>query len=547
VRVGIIGGGPGGLYLAALLKASRPGDEVVVAERNGPDDTFGFGVVFSDSTMRSLAAADPVVHRRLREATVSWDDVEVRHRGERLSCGGNGFAAIGRRALLQILRRRCEDLGVELRFHAEASVQDLGDCHVVVAADGVSSRTRQALEPAFRPTMQASSLRFIWCGTAARFEALTFLFERDAAGAWFGVHAYPTGADTDLSTFIVEVDGNAPPASLGLIQSLFAQHLGGQAIVGNNSRWGTFRTLRCATWHHANVALVGDAAHTAHFSVGAGTRMAMEDALALSDALRANRSVDDALAVYEAARRPAVERIQAAARPSLGWWERFGRSATMAPTQFAFHFLTRSRRLGREGLAARDPAFAERVEAWFRGTYGVPAGASPLLAPLPALGLPNRVIAVGGAPGAGLTLHPRPQPVAGGRWGLLTASGEVAADAALNLLDGRTLDPGAVAATVRGMRDRAGGAPVGVLLAPTAEADAVAAAAVRAGAAVVGAAVPAREPDAELAATTLTEAVRLELGAISLLVAPGAGEDWAATALLSGRADLVAFQGPDGD
>jgi anthraniloyl-CoA monooxygenase len=378
MRIACIGGGPGGLFFAALAKQADPDLDITVFERNRADDTFGFGVVFSDATLAGIDARDPVLRDALTEHGRHWDDIEVRLKGERLRCGGNGMSAIARKTLLHALQERARDAGVDLRFETEVGLDDLAGYDLVVAADGANSRARTQLADAFGPTEDVATAKFIWFGTSYMFSGLTFVHERGPHGV-FAVHGYPISKD--VSTFIVETDEESwraagldefdvtqPPGASDLkskayLEELFAEQIDGEPLLVNNSRWGNFRTRRARTWRHGNVALLGDAAHTAHFSVGSGTKMAMEDAIALADALRAHAGdVDATLAAYEAAARPSVEKIQQSARPSLSWWEHFGRSHdALEPWQFAVHFLTRSMDVGR--LGRRAPDFVESSRA----------------------------------------------------------------------------------------------------------------------------------------------------------------------------------------
>jgi len=379
MRIAIAGGGPGGLFLAALLKKAGLGHEVTVFERNRAEDTFGFGVVFSDRTLAGIHAADPVLREALAAHGRHWDAIEVRLKGERIRCGGNGMAAIVRRTLLMLLQDSARDAGADLRFATEVRLADLDRFDLVVAADGTGSQIRQALEPAFGSAVEAAAAKFIWFGTDYLFGGLTFVHERGPHGV-FAVHGYPISAG--VSTFIVETnepswraagldefDVTAPPGpsdekTRGYLEDLFADQIDGHKLLVNNSRWASFRTRRTARWFTLDprpVVLLGDAAHTAHFSVGSGTKMAMEDAIALAVALMAHPvDLGAALAAYEAAARPSVDAIQAAARPSLSWWEHFGRYYdAFEPWQFAYHFLSRSitdgRRIGlRRAAAGRD-------------------------------------------------------------------------------------------------------------------------------------------------------------------------------------------------
>ena len=302
-RVAVVGGGPGGLFAAMLLKRAEPDRQIIVFERNGPDDTFGFGVVFSDATLAGIHAADPVLLTALTEYGVHWDTIEVRVRGERHRCGGNGMAAVERRTLLRLLQQRALDEGVDVRFRTDVGVDDVlvEGFDLVVAADGANSLLRDAFTNELQPTFDTATARFIWLGTTYPFEGLTFVHERSPHGV-FAAHAYPIG--NGVSTFIVETDATAwrlagldeldtttPPGpsderSRDYLQALFAEQLDGHRLLVNNSRWAAFRTRRAARWTHrvgsTALVLLGDAAHTAHFSVGSGTKMAMEDAIALA-------------------------------------------------------------------------------------------------------------------------------------------------------------------------------------------------------------------------------------------------------------------------
>ena len=394
LRVACVGAGPGGLLLATLVKRARPDADVVVFERNAPDDTFGFGVVFSDATLAAIDAADPVLLQALGDHGVRWDQIEVRLHGERLVCGGNGMSAVRRVTLLRLLQSSAADAGVDLRFDTEiASRSALDDYDVVVAADGANSVLRRGAEQHFGPTVDTATAKFIWFGTSYAFDGLTFVHEKGPHGV-FAAHAYPIG--DGVSTFIVETDeptwrragldafdtaqppGPSDETSRAYLEQLFAEQVGGAPLLVNNSRWGNFRTLRTKRWHDGRVVLVGDAAHTAHFSVGSGTKMAMEDSVALASALVASPDdVPAALDRYEAERRPSVEKIQGAARPSLSWWEHFGRAYdTMEPPQFAFHFFSRS--ISRGKLERRDPGFVAQVDRWWSDAHG----ADPLHTPM---------------------------------------------------------------------------------------------------------------------------------------------------------------------
>jgi len=464
LRTVVIGGGPGGLLGATLIKQRHPHHEVVVYERNPHDATFGFGVVFSEGTMGGLAAVDPQIHEAMEAAAVHWTDIEVRRRGETIRCGGHGFAAIARRTVLTMLQDVARDAGVELHFEHEATAADWSEADLVLASDGVNSTLRDIHAETFRPRFEVGRAKFIWFATPQPFDALTFLFEENEHGQW-GVHAYPFEDGT--STFIVEADeatwrragldaagdlapGESDMRSMSYVEDLFAGYLGGHGLLGNNSRWTEFRTLRCGAWSAGNVALVGDSAHTAHFSVGSGTKMAMEDAVALAGAVDDADTVEAALSAYERERRPKVEHIQRAARPSLAWWERFDRLADRSTEQFAFHFLSRSPQVTRDVLTRRDRRFVRRVEQWAAPALGYDPSDGALAAPfeLGALRLPSRLVA--GPVAAEPDLVPALAGLARGGAGAVIADGCAKADAIRGrCLIGRTLDASAAADDVR--------------------------------------------------------------------------------------------------
>ncbi|NUU21890.1 MAG: bifunctional salicylyl-CoA 5-hydroxylase/oxidoreductase [Streptomycetaceae bacterium] len=412
MRVAVIGGGPGGLYFAALAKQLSPDWEVAVWERNAPDDTFGFGVVFSDETLDGIADADPHVHAAMSAEFARRTDIDVRYRCRVLTSGGHGFAALGRKRLLQILQHRCAELGVDVRYRTEAPPADelAAAYDLVVAADGVRSPTRTRFADVFRPDLDERACRYMWLGTDKVFEAFTFIVAEGDFGA-LQVHAYPF--DATRSTFIVEIAedawhragfadlaardlpvGASDDASIARCAELLADHLDGHRLLPNNSRWIRFTTVRNATWRHGNIVLLGDAAHTAHFSIGSGTKLAMEDALALAACLHEQPTVTEALARYESERRPVVESTQRAAQASLEWFENIGRHTGQDPEQFAFNLLTRSRRVTYENLRVRDPGFVAQVDAWHARTEGGSAETPPMFRhfTLGGLTLANRVV-----------------------------------------------------------------------------------------------------------------------------------------------------------
>ena len=344
MRIAIAGGGPGGLYLSILLKRLDPSHEVVVHERNAPDDTFGFGVVFSDETLAAFEAADPESYAEITRTFVRWSDIDVHYRGEVITSGGHGFSALGRKQLLHILQTRAIDLGVDLRFNDE--VADLeGD--LVVAADGVNSTLRA--RHGFEPTLDVRRATYAWFGTDHVFDAFTFMIAETERGV-VQVHAYPY-SDT-MSTFIVETT-DALPLDKAACEALF-----GYRLIENRTRWINFVTVRNPVWRKDNVVLLGDAAHTAHFSIGSGTKLAMEDAISLAWAV-GQGDVD----AYEAERRPIVESTQRAAQGSLEWFEGIGRYMRQPPRLFAFNLLTRSRRITHGELRMRDPEFVDALSA----------------------------------------------------------------------------------------------------------------------------------------------------------------------------------------
>ncbi|MGW7439304.1 oxidoreductase [Streptomyces sp. NPDC054849] len=404
MRVAVIGGGPGGLYFAALTKQLSPHWEVTVWERNAPDDTFGFGVVFSDETLDGIAQADREIHDAMSAEFARWADIDVRYRGSTLTSGGHGFAALGRRHLLRILQERCAALAVDVRYRTEAppAAELAASYDLVVACDGVRSATRAAYAETFGTDLDERSGRYMWLGTDKVFEAFTFIVDEQDFGT-LQVHAYPY--DATRSTFIVEMEEEAwrragfeefagrhhPPGtsdeeSIRRCEELLAGHLDGHRLIPNNSKWLRFTTVRNRTWRHDNVVLLGDAAHTAHFSIGSGTKLAMEDALVLAASLHEHPDVPTALAAYEDERRPVVESTQRAAQASLEWFEHIDRYTGQDPHQFAFNLLTRSRRVTYDNLRLRDEGFTSAVNR----SSAVPPMFRPY--PLGGLLLRNRVV-----------------------------------------------------------------------------------------------------------------------------------------------------------
>jgi anthraniloyl-CoA monooxygenase len=418
MRIAVVGGGPGGLYFAALMKQLDPSHEIEVWERNAHDDTFGFGVVFSDETLGGIEHADPAIHEAMSREFARWDDIDIHYRGTVITSGGHGFAAMSRRRLLQILQQRCRELRVTVHFNSEAPpVDELASDHdLVVGADGVNSATRALYADTFRPTLDLRRCKFMWLGTDLVFDAFKFYIVETPHGI-MQIHGYPY--DATGSTFIVEMNdsvwrragfdalsnrafapGESDIASIAEIRRLFAPILDGHAVHANNSKWISFTTVRNECWHHENVVILGDAAHTAHFSIGSGTKLAMEDALALAACLHENGSVAGALDAYETERKPVVVSTQRAAQASLEWFENLGQYVHQEPMQFAFNILTRSRRVTYDNLRLRDPEFVADVDTWFAREVAaqqarLPSdGAPPMFQPfrLRDLELKNRVI-----------------------------------------------------------------------------------------------------------------------------------------------------------
>ena len=407
--VAVVGAGPGGLYLAISLKLRDPSLEVTVYERNRPDDTFGWGVVFSDQTLANLKANDPETAARIEAAFVHWDDIDVHIGGETIRSGGHGFAGIGRMRLLNILQARAGELGVGLRFETEVEDVRALDANLVVAADGLNSRVRNAAPETFGVDVDVRSNKYIWLGTKKAFEAFTFAFVETPHG-WVWAHAYRFEAG--LSTFIVECteatwrglgfDRMDQDGTCRAAEALFAEWLDGHALMSNarhlrGSAWLNFPRVACANWRDGKVVLLGDAAHTAHFSIGSGTKLAFEDAIRLAEAVTGEGDLDAALAAYEAERRVEVLKLQSAARNSTEWFETVERYVGLEPLQFAYSLLTRSQRVSHENLRLRDPAFVARVERWFAQGARAEAGdrpPPPMFTPLALRGLtlPNRVV-----------------------------------------------------------------------------------------------------------------------------------------------------------
>lgn len=412
MKIAIVGGGPGGLYFATLMKTLDPRHEITVWERNAPDDTFGFGVVFSDETLGSIEGADQVIHDRMETRFARWTDIDVEFNGTPFTVGGQGFAAMSRKELLQIMQERVAELGVTVHYRTEAPDPDQlrAEHDLVLAADGLNSAVRTKYADVFRPTLDRRNNKYIWFGTDLVFEAFQFFVKQTEFGT-MQIHGYPYSAHG--STFIVEMHddvwrragldrteheifgpGVSDEYAVERIAEIFADELQGHRILTNNSKWLNFHTVRNERWHHDNVVLLGDAAHTAHFSIGSGTKLAMEDALALAACLHEHPDVETALAAYQTERKPVVESTQRAAQASLEWFENIGMYADQHPAQFVFNLLTRSRRITFENLKERDADFAALMEAEFARSQGTGEPAPAMFQPvrIGELELKNRVM-----------------------------------------------------------------------------------------------------------------------------------------------------------
>ncbi len=414
MRIACIGGGPAGLYFALLMKKADPSHEVDVFERNRPDDTFGWGVVFSDQTLGNLAAADPQTHERIVDDFIHWDDIDIHFRGQILRSGGHGFCGIARKKLLSILQERARELGARLHFQREIATDEAlrGEYDAVVIADGANSAIRRLNAPEFGTELDERKCRYIWLGTRHLFDAFTFVFEETPAG-WFQVHAYRF--DRDTSTVIVEcreetwqeagLDRADAAESVAFCENLFGRYIGGERLISNASHlaspWIKFVRVSNRTWSRGNAVLLGDAAHTAHFSIGSGTKLAMEDAIALARALSEDAALRDAFAAYEDERRVEVLKLQSAARNSMEWFEHVARYVRLPPTQFAYSLLTRSQRFGHENLRLRDAEFVKGVETWVQSSAPASNGEArgrrvipPMFAPfrLREMELVNRIV-----------------------------------------------------------------------------------------------------------------------------------------------------------
>jgi anthraniloyl-CoA monooxygenase len=373
MKVAIIGGGPGGLYFALLAKKAWPDWDIAVYERNRPEDTFGFGVVFSDQTLDTFRACDAPSYEAIRRAFAYWGDIDVHYKGRVMRIGGNGFCGCSRVTLLKLLHERCRELGVRLVFQREISgPEEFPDCDLIVAADGIHSKVRERHRDHFQPSVDLRPNKFVWLGTTLPMAAFKYFFRETPHGI---VVAHGYQYEQGHSTLIAEMDHAAwrglgfermdEPAMLAALENLFAAELQGHRLIANRSVWRNFPAIVNRTWVKGNVVLVGDAKATAHFTIGSGTKLAMEDAIALYECLKSEKHVDGALRRYDTQRREEVEKTQHAANVSLTWFEHMKRYWGMDPLQFGFGLMSRSKQITWENLALRDPGFVREVQNWF--------------------------------------------------------------------------------------------------------------------------------------------------------------------------------------
>jgi len=410
MKIACLGGGPAGLYFAICMKLRDPAHDVTVIERNKADDTFGWGVVLSDDALGNMQKNDPVSTQSIRDHFAYWDDVALIHKGQRQVSGGHGFAGIGRKQMLIILQARARELGVNLVFETvfQSAEQYRADYDLVVGSDGINSQVRREYEADFQPDIDTRLCKFIWLGTHQKFDdAFTFIFEKTKHG-WMWVHAYQF--DDNTATVIVECsqqtwnnwgfEAMSKAETIATCESVFADHLGGHALISNadhlrgSAVWMNFPRVICAKWYHENVVLMGDAAATAHFSIGSGSRLAFDSAISLANYLQSEPTLQAAFDRYQDERRTEVLRLQSAARNSLEWFEEVERYVEMDPVQLNYSLLTRSQRISHENLRLRDPDWLASAERWFNKQAGIDSDRRPMFAPfkLRDMELKNRIV-----------------------------------------------------------------------------------------------------------------------------------------------------------
>jgi anthraniloyl-CoA monooxygenase len=409
MKVACLGGGPAGLYFAISMKLRDPSHDVHVFERNQADDTFGWGVVLSDETLANLEANDRASADAIRGHFAYWDDIAVVVNDTRTASSGHGFCGIGRQRLLNVLQTRATELGVQIQYGAESHSAShyADDYDLVVAADGINSQTREEFSASFKPQIDVRRCKFCWLGTEQKFDdAFAFIFEKTEHG-WVWAHAYQF--DDSMATFIIECgpgtyeafgfDGMTQDESIATCETIFSDHLGGNALISNarhirGSAWLNFTRVLCEKWSHENIVLLGDASATAHFSIGSGTKLALESAMSLADLIHTEADMPAAFSRYQDARRTDVLRLQSAARNSTEWFEQVERYLDLEPMQFAYSLLTRSQRISHENLRLRDPKWVEQAETWFQGTAGDATSQAPMFAPFTLRGMTvnNRVV-----------------------------------------------------------------------------------------------------------------------------------------------------------